>query len=192
MRITNMKGIDFGYGKIPAKMIKDAGYKFVCRYLSYSPGKNINKSEYQELKDTHLNVVLVWETLARRCLGGFQAGVLDAQEAKKQADLIGNWKVIYFACDDDFTEAQLKQIVDYFKGIASILDKDQIGVYGGYDEVKCILDASLASYAWQTYAWSHGKWDDRAQLHQTNIYGPKLAGVDCDIDEAVADDFGQF
>ncbi len=187
-----MKGIDFGYGKISGNTIKQAGYDFVCRYLSHSPGKNITIAEYNQFKEANLDVVLVWETTARRCLAGHDAGVTDATAAQLQANLLGDWKVIYFACDDDFNQQQLQQIEEYFNGIQEVLEKSQIGVYGGYSTVKYVLDKDLAAYAWQTYAWSHGKWDSRAQLRQTNIYGPKLAGVECDTDENVMDDFGQF
>lgn len=188
-----MKGIDFGYGKLKGSVIRNAGYTFVMRYLSHSPQKNLNKEELKDFRQNDLKVGVVWETTTNRPLSGFTGGKQDAQEAVNQIiELTGSPQVIYFAVDADYNQTQLQTIGEYFEGVASILPLHQIGVYGGYKTVEYMLDNDLASYAWQTYAWSHGKWDTRAQLRQTDIYGPKLAGVECDTNESTGDDFGQF
>lgn len=191
--MSNVQGIDFGYGKVPGKVIVDAGYKFVCRYLSHSPGKNLTDTELQDFRDNNLKVVVVWETTEQRSLDGYQAGKDDANYALYLLDGIGlDKQVIYFACDFDFTAGQQDRINDYFKGVIEILGLKYIGVYGGYGVVSRLFDAGLVTYGWQTLAWSHDNWDDRAQLNQTDCTGPHLVGVDCDTNEATNDDFGQF
>jgi hypothetical protein len=188
-----MKGVDFGMGRIKGDIIKKAGFDFVCRYLSHNPAKNLSKSELEDFRSADLKTVVVWETTTSRPLSGRPAGIADATTALDLAkSLSSDISVIYFACDDDYKEKDLDIAKTYFQGIATILEVDNIGVYGGYNTVKYMLDNNLCRYAWQTYAWSHGRWDNRAQLRQTNIYGPKIAGVDCDTDESMTDDFGQF
>src|SRR5206468_7721015 len=47
------------------------------------------------------------------------------------------------------------------------------------------------TWGWQTYAWSGGKWDARAQIQQySNDH--VINGVGCDYNRAMADDYGQW
>lgn len=189
-----MKGIDFGYGKISGKLIKESEYDFVCRYLSHNTAKNITKEELQDFKNNNLKVVLIWETTENRTLDGYQAGIDDAHSVLNQLIQLGfQWKEpIYFAVDSDMNLKQLEIIKDYFKGITSVILSSYVGVYGSYLTVKTLLDSELVFYAWQTYAWSHGQWDSRAQLRQIINGTPKLNGIVCDTNESMQDDFGQL
>src|SRR5262249_42156166 len=63
--------------------------------------------------------------------------------------------------------------------------------YGGLEFIKRSFDQVKIRYGWQTYAWSHGQWDARAQLRQT-LNGVHIAGFDVDLDEAHAADYGQW
>lgn len=186
-----MRGIDYGFGKVPGKIIADAGYQFVGRYLSYNSAKNLNINEVADFHANDLRVIVVWETTTRRCMEGMDAGRQDSQSALTRLEGLGFTNgVIYFACDDDFQEDDMATIESYFKGVGMILPLGRIGVYGGYATVKQMFDSGLVKYGWQTYAWSHGAWDERAQVRQIDIYGPQLDGVDCDTDQTVQDDFG--
>src|SRR5262249_50303723 len=53
------------------------------------------------------------------------------------------------------------------------------------------FDAGKISFGWQTFAWSAGRWEPRAQLRQVRN-GVTIAGGACDIDQSQADDFGQW
>ena len=188
-----LKGIDFGFGKIKGSVIRQAGYDFVIRYASHSPGKNLTKEEYEDFKRNSLLVGVVFETTTSRPLSGYGGGKQDGAFALKFVqEVTGEPRVIYFAVDADYNNDQLQVIGEYFEGVAEALALHQIGVYGGYKTVQYMLDNNLAAYAWQTYAWSHGHWDSRAQLRQTDIYGPKLAGVACDTNESTSYDNGLF
>jgi len=189
-----MLGIDYGYGKIRGKDIKEAGYSFICRYLSHSPGKNLSKDEIIDMRSNEIKIVVVWETTENRVLAGYNAGQQDALVALQELDDLGLGSSIsvYFACDNDFNEAQQAQINKYFEGVGSKIELTKIGVYGSYDVVRRTLDSGLVTYAWQTYAWSHGKWDERAQLRQIHNGIPIINRVQCDTDQAMTDDFGQF
>ena len=195
-----MLGVDYSFGKPGGKIIKEQGYEFVARYLS-TPlnSKNLTKDELQDLQANGLKVVLVWETTTGRPLQGYGAGCDDALMAKHLVNALGievgllrELPVIYFACDDDFTTEQLKDIQSYFQGINTVLSKSKVGVYGGVNTVGAMFDADLVTYGWQTAAWSNGDIDDRAQLYQSKDGEPVLNGVQCDTNESQKDDFGQF
>jgi peptidoglycan hydrolase-like protein with peptidoglycan-binding domain len=186
-------GIDYAWQKRPNfKTLRRLGFSFICRYLSHDPSKNITKDEADAARAAGLSVVLVWETTASRALANRAAGILDATEALKQATAIGfpSTRPIYFAVDFD-TNGSPSWITEYFKGVQSVMGKKRTGMYGGIEAIKYGFDKGLISYGWQTYAWSGGKWDKRAQLRQVQN-GITAAGISCDLDESAHTDFGQW
>lgn len=188
-----MKGIDYAWGRPGGKNIKDAGFDFVCRYLSNNPNKNLTIQEVQDFHENGLKIVVVWETTELRPLSGFNGGVVDAKRADELSLTLGwiLYKCIYFACDYDFNASNEVSIKDYFKGISSIIHRSRVGVYGEHDVIKYLLDERLCTYAWQTTAWSKGKLDHRANIKQT----PKTVIINkiiCDYNESLTQDFGQW
>lgn len=187
-------GVDYASPSPDAAALRRAGVRFVCRYLS-TPGnpKNLTRAEAKKLRAAGIAIVLVFETTARRALGGRVAGIRDARSARAQA--VGcaapAHQPIYFAVDFDPSPAELATVVAYIHGAASVLGRTATGVYGGDAAVKACLDAGACKYAWQTYAWSHGVWDPRAQLRQT-LNGQTCAGIEVDHDLAVTADYGQW
>ncbi|MDN3352440.1 glycoside hydrolase domain-containing protein [Actinomadura sp. DC4] len=187
------EGIDYAFGRPTMAALKSAGITFVCRYLSHSPSKNLTSSEARTLTDAGIWIVVVWETTAKRALDGRAAGAADATSARAQARDCGmpDDRPVYFAVDWDASSGQQSAINAYLDGAASVLGREQVGIYGGYGPVKRALDGGHARWAWQTYAWSGGKWDSRAQLQQYSN-GHTIGGVGCDYDRAEADDYGQW
>jgi hypothetical protein len=98
---------------------------------------------------------------------------------------------LYFACDWDATEADQTAINAYMDGVISVIGKARAGMYAGYYPLKRAWDAGKLSYGWQTYAWSGGLWDTRAQLRQVQN-DVTVCGVSADWDEAHAKDYGQW
>lgn len=189
-----IKGIDYAWGRPGATTIRNAGYRFVCRYLSHdTSGKNLTPSEANSLASAGLWIVVVWESTASRALAGRAAGVVDAQAASKQAAACGmpSDRPIYFAVDFDATSGQQAAINAYLDGAASVLGRNRVGLYAGYYVIKRAFDAHKISYGWQTYAWSGGHWDARAQLRQYDN-GHRLNGVGVDYDQAGHPDYGQW
>jgi glycoside hydrolase-like protein len=188
-------GLDWSVARPPSdKSLAAAGVTFACRYLSHSPGKNLKRLEANHLSSLGIDLVVVWETTANRALAGHDAGVADATEALSQANRLGmpDGRPIYFAIDFDATAHQLShEITEYFQGVNEVLGVDRTGVYGGYRQVGAMFDAGLVSFGWQTYAWSAGQWDARAQIQQYRN-DQFIGGVSVDFDRATADDFGQW
>ena len=187
-------GVDYAWGRPGVKALEAAGVAFACRYLSHdTTGKNLTHGEAVELSNAGIAVVVVWETTADRALSGHAAGVQDARDALAEAAACGmpGDRPIYFAVDFDATHGQQTAINAYLDGAASVLGTGRVGIYGGYWPVKRALDGGHCQWAWQTYAWSGGQWDPRAQLQQySNDH--VIGGVGLDFDRNKASDFGQW
>jgi peptidoglycan hydrolase-like protein with peptidoglycan-binding domain len=139
-----------------------------------------------------LAVVAVWETTATRMLAGHPAGAADAAEADGRLAALGMAGApVYFACDFDAAPGHQAAISAYLDGAASVVGLGRTGIYSGYYPLKRAFDAGKVTYGWQTYAWSGGLWDARAQLRQTHN-GVTVAGVSADWDVSEAPDFGQW
>jgi hypothetical protein len=189
-----MIGIDYAWAspKPSPSALKSAGVLFIVRYLSHDPSKDLVKPELDAAVAAGLAVVANWEAGATNMLGGFSQGVDDAQNADGQASLLGmNGTPIYFSADFDETPGQDVPVEEYMRGVASVIGLSRTGVYGDYYVVKRVFDAGHARYGWQTYAWSGGQWEPRAQLRQT-LNGITVAGVSADRDQSEAADFGQW
>jgi hypothetical protein len=154
---------------------------FVAQYL-----KDLTPALVTAYHSAGVTVVLISETTGQRSLGGRAAGIVDARIAAHQADVLGapGDTAIYFAEDDfDVTAQQVAQVVAYMLGVKSVLGS-RTGFYGGIRPLAAVAQAGAASYLWQTYAWSGGRWDPRAALEQY-LNGQLLAGTGVDLDRAV-------
>jgi hypothetical protein len=188
-----IEGVDYAWSRPSPAGLYGAGKRFASRYLSYDrTGKNLTAEEAAQLAAAGLGVVCNWEWRAGDARLGYDAGCQYAQEALRQAGLCGMppGRPIYFSVDFDPAGAWAV-VAAYFRGIAQVLPVDQIGVYGSYATVDHLLGAGLVRWAWQTYAWSGGRWHPGAHVQQYRN-GVHVAGGDVDLDRALVDDFGQW
>ncbi len=189
-------GLDYVAGP-PIADLKSAGVTFVCRYLSEvnaaTEVKLLTPAEAKLLGDNGIAIVSNYEWTGTTPLGGFNAGVFDAQIARDQHAACGGPadRPIYFSVDFGTTPAQMPAIIDYFKGVASVIGLHRTGAYGGYYAIKGLFDAGVITWGWQTYAWSAGLWDARAHIQQYSN-GIDMAGHSVDYDRAMKPDFGQW
>lgn len=187
-------GIDYTGGLAAATIdratVDGHQISFVCRYLS-GFSKDLTPAEARDLSAAGLEIVLVWETTAARAEAGSSAGISDARAALAEAERCGMpaGRPIYFAVDIDTTVGP--NITAYFQGVNHIMGVSRSGVYGGYKVVKALFDKKLVAYGWQTYAWSGGQWDPRAQLQQYSN-NHTISGHSVDYDRSTVSDFGQW
>lgn len=188
------EGYDYAWGRPDPALIVASGRKFACRYLSHdTTGKNLTLDETVKLSAAGLSIVLVFESTAERMLSGLSAGVADAAFARQAAAALGmpGDRPVFFACDFDASSGQQPKIGDYLDGAIMELGRSRVGIYGPYGPVKRTLDAGKIIWAWQTYAWSGGLWDPRAQIQQySNDH--MFDGVQLDYDRATTADYGQW
>jgi hypothetical protein len=184
--------LDYAWGRPSPAKLKAEGFTGVMRYLSHTSGKNLTRDEANELTAAGLDIGVVWETSATRALDGYQAGHDDAKSAALQAVNCGVPKdrPIYFAVDFDVTRSQMSPVLRYLDGAASVLGYHDVGVYGGKRCITMAMDAGIL-WGWQTYAWSGGQWDPRAQLQQYSN-GHLVDGVDSDYNRTRDNDYGQW
>jgi glycoside hydrolase-like protein len=187
-------GLDFSWGRPSVPAILAGGYTFVLRYLSWSTtGKNLTKAEADSYLAAGIKVCSNWEYYADACLGGYWQGYDDAVEAARQHTACGGPPdaPIYFSVDWDCQDWEYPAVYDYFTGVADVIGRERTAAYGGYDPIRWLYNDSMITYGWQTYAWSGGKWDARAQIRQVQN-GITVDGADCDRNEAWAADYGAW
>lgn len=193
-----LNGIDFSFGSgLTTAQIKAGGKAFVCRYLSGGGSKDISAAELKNYKDADIPVVFVWETDG--IMRSETDGIAAARAAEAELARIGaSGAVVFFAAD----AATMPDLHGYMTGVVSVLGKARTGIYGGIGSVASAFNAGLATFGWQTIAWSAGQWDDRALLRQVQN-AVTLGPAQVDLDEAafwasatrvltLSDDFGQW
>jgi Domain of unknown function (DUF1906) len=190
--VNGVYGVDYSWARPSPADLHAQGYTFAARYLSYdTTGKNLTAGEATALINAGLSVVSNWEAGADDALGGYNVGVQHAQKAQSEAVAAGMpaGRPIYFSVDFDASTGQQATLNAYMDGVASVIGRSRTGAYGGYYVIKRLFDAGKITWGWQTYAWSGGQWDPRAQLRQIQN---GIAGGQLDKDQAIAADFGQW
>jgi peptidoglycan hydrolase-like protein with peptidoglycan-binding domain len=190
-------GLDYSSGRPSHAAMKTAGVKFVCRYVGstvHGTGRSakwLSPGEATALHSDGFDEVVVFETAAQRAEGGAAAGTADAHTAVAELKYCGLPAdlPVYFAVDYDTTVGP--HLRAYFKAVAAVIGRSRTGAYGGYKVIKALFDEGLITYGWQTYAWSGGQWDSRAQLQQYSN-GKTVGGASVDYDRAMHTDFGQW
>lgn len=202
------EGVDYSWARPGGAALKKAGKGFAWRYLyaDGEGGKGLDRNEYDDLVAHGIEVPVGYESFAQRALDGHQAGVDDANAAKGQLKVLGLPNMpVYLAVDFDVKDyapnldnsldnspanarAKLGPIAEYFDGARQVLG-DKTGGYGGYWLIKRLFDAGLINWGFQAYAWSGGKWDNRAQLQQY-LNGQDINGA-VDLTRAMAANYGQ-
>lgn len=177
-------GVDFAWGPPSANWMRLFGYRFGASYLSYDPGKDWSSSLVNSFAKAEIARVFVWETTANRALNGCGAGASDARAARSEASPFSA-RAIYFAVDFELQPSEFRAVEAYFRCAGHVLGVMHTGAYGGVATIRLLFNSRLVHYGWQTYAWSGGAWDSRAQLEQY------LNGNSFDRDRAIAADYGQ-
>jgi hypothetical protein len=187
--------LDYSNGRPAGAAVKAAGFDAVVRYTGFDPalrGKCVTRAEYESHLAAGVAVAFVYEDDVGTSLQGRGRGQADAHAVLQWADAIGApVPACYFAVDFDAQPGQYAAIDDYFRGAADILGTPRVGGYGSYAVVGHLFDAGLVTYGWQTVAWSHGLREPRAHLFQ-RLGTAVVDGVQCDVNDVLADDFGQY
>ena len=190
-----MYGLDYSSGMPDMRLMLNAGVRFVCRYVGYtspplSQAKILTEQEAQTLSVNGIAVVSNFEWYASRPSEGLLAGDADAKTAVSIHNSCGGPEdaPIYFSVDYNSTG---EDVADYFRGVAGVIGLARVGAYGGYECIKYLFDNALITYGWQTYAWSSGDWDERADIRQVNN-GAFIGTVEVDEDQSMIPYFGQW
>jgi hypothetical protein len=217
---ADIRLIDFAERRIAPDEIKTAGYGGVVNYVSESrPGANFEAKpitrEYADaLRAAGLQIVSNFQygkpgwPDPSDYTRGYAGGVADAQTALRLHGAAGGGASapIFFSIDDNIDLNTWHGAgVDWFRGINSVLGVGRTGIYGhaqacGWAIRDGVIGNSSTAghrWAWQTRSWSNGEREPMAVLYQAVVNSPSnpsplLGGINVDIDDVLAPDFGQW
>ena len=202
--------IDYAAGPPPAASIKAAGHVGVIRYISparaaWMTGKPMKKTEVDDLKRHGLKIATVWQYGAGNAresdvMRGHAGGVADAKKADAHLKSVGlPGHPVFFAVDFDASLAQWNNtIVNYFKGAASVLGRQRVGIYGHSRAVHWAMEDNVVAtvapgrvLGWITRSWSSGVVGaNYSVLYQRVHNTPGPSGVQIDINDVQHSEWG--
>ena len=206
-----MTVLDFSAGLPDPGKIKLAGHDGVMLYCSparesWMRGKQPPRAYLDRLDAAGIKFGFVWQFRAGGSVTagdagrGRAGGVDDARQAQRYLDDVScSGHPVYFAVDWDISLAEWNTAVaDYFRGAASVLGKQRVGIYGHSRVVHWAMeDAVVADVApgrvlgWVTSSWSGGHTGvDYATLWQGTHNVPGPDGVHVDINTPYVDEWG--
>jgi Domain of unknown function (DUF1906) len=178
--------------------IKAAGAKTIIGYMnSLNPngGKCWTPERVKAVAAAGLRVGLVHEGWGGVGGKGISAadGKRDGDYCRERAAELGapNGACVYFACDNDFTPAQVaSQVLPYFRAVrASFADRFyRTGVYGSGLVCAAVFHNGLVDLTWeaQSKGWAGFK-DFMAKANMVQGASTHVDGVDVDPDVAQGD-----
>lgn len=195
---AHREGVDVSWGRPSPESLKEDGRDFICMYLNAIPGFGMTPKDVRRYSEADIDLVALFERNPEDALEGYEAGERHAKEAIEFAIKAGvpAGRPIFFAIDFD---ARGPEIAHYFIAINDVIgrrSKYRVGGYGSKTVVGYLFDEQLIEWGFQTYAWSHHEWDNRAHLRQTLIDLPEakleIGGSKVDYCRTLAIDFGQW
>jgi hypothetical protein len=217
---ADLRLIDYAERRISPDEIKAAGYGGVVNYVSESrPGANFEAKpitrEYADaLRAAGLHIVSNFQygkpgwPDPSDCTRGYDGGVADAKTALRLHAAAGgaDSAPIFFSIDDNIDVNTWNGVaVQWFRGINSVMGVGRTGIYGHAQACGwAIRDGVIGNsstpghrWAWQTRSWSNGEREPMAVLYQAVVNspsnpGPLLGGINVDVDDVLAADFGQW
>ncbi len=212
--------IDYAMRQIPAQDIRAAGHAGVINYVSTSrPGssfgaKPITLPYAQSLTRSGLVIVSNYQygkpggTAPSDFTRGYAGGVADARTGWQLHSAAGGGQSapIFFSVDDDIDRETWNNVVlQWFRGINSVIGVQRTGIYGGINACQWaaadgVIGRSRSPghvWAWQTRSWSGGQIYRAAVLHQRIVAtasnpGPVVGGIEVDVNDVLAQDCGQW
>lgn len=186
--------LDYSAGFPGAQAIKRAGYVGAVRYIGFPDRRKCtNQGEFADFDNHQIGMALVFENNTTDWRGGFGAGLVSGRRGRDHANAIGfpADRPIYMATDQDVVSSgEFATMVEYLRGAGTSLGGPAVtGVYGEADVIDRARDAGVASWFWQTAAWSRSR-RTKAHLFQ-HVGAVNVGGIACDINDALSDDWGQ-
>lgn len=188
------EGVDYSGARPSSICMWSQGKRFVARYFGAGGSwKHATAAEVRAHHAVGLSVVALVEGAIRDPLLGRAKGRSHAQVGELAAKAAGMpaGRPLYFAIDWDMQPHEAGKVAEYLRGCADIVTVRRVGVYGGIDTIEWAAKAGLASWFFQTYAWSRGKWSSRNHFEQYSN-GRTVCGGDVDLCRSRKVDFGQW
>lgn len=196
------RGVDCAYGPPTGQQLNAAGYAFLAGYLRKREPSSVHVLTPAIVADMHATghgLVLIYESAdpGRIVQTGYAGGKIDAAQAITDADALGiPIRAVYFAADREVAAADFGAVDDYLSGAGSQLAPAQVGLYGQRTLIEHVQRTGTAAWFMQTPAWSNGI-AAGVHIYQGDSASAQplqhtIAGVLCDVDEALKTDYGQW
>ncbi|MFC4470413.1 glycoside hydrolase domain-containing protein [Streptomyces xiangluensis] len=140
-----------------AQALKDAGYKYIGRYLfnpssTDLPEKQIQPGELATIKEYGLSCFPIFQTWSRSAdYFSYNQGTADAFRAIEWAKYHGfkSGTIIYFAVDYDAMDGEVTDyVIPHFRGVMRTIGENSgygVGVYGPRNVCQRVADAGYAA-----------------------------------------------
>ena len=199
--------VDYSAGVPSASAVKAAGHMGAVRYVSdrrpgaeWMRGKPVTIGETRDYKANGLAVASVYQ-FGRAETADWKRGALGAAEHAPTAMALHAaaggpaGRPIYVAIDDNPTLEQFNnQINPYLKAMGAAFNAAgfQLGVYGNFYTIAWCLEDGIGSFFWQHDWGSRGQIHPRANIHQVAGRQAYIEGVQVDVNNVYASDWGQW
>lgn len=200
--------VDFSSGVPRPEAIKAAGHIGAIRYVSrrrpetndWMRAKPVTLVETTKARAAGLELASVYQYGAAKTadwLQGKAGALIHAPQAVAIHTAADGPKgaTIFATIDDNPTHAQyLQQIRPYLTEFGRILQESglNLGVYCNYNTIEWVQADQLATKFWQHDWGSAGKVHPAACLHQIGGKQEQIEGIQVDVNEVLAPDWGQW
>ncbi|WJY67587.1 DUF1906 domain-containing protein [Corynebacterium auris] len=199
--------LDYSAGVPTGRSVRAAGHLGAVRYVSqprpgasWMRGKPVLSNETEDFRVNGLATASVYQ-YGKGDTADWLAGAAGATTHAPQAIALHRaaggptGRPIYVAIDDNPTRAQYdSQIRPYLRAFSAALGAAgyQTGVYGNYNVIQWCVEDGIGTYFWMHDWGSGGRIHPRAQLHQPSGRRTFIDGVECDVNNVFATDWGQW
>ncbi|MDU0478134.1 DUF1906 domain-containing protein [Staphylococcus chromogenes] len=199
--------IDYSGGVPSAQSVKAHGHLGAVRYVSekrpgaeWMKGKPVRIAETQDFANHGLATASVYQfgrAETADWLQGAAGAAIHAPQAIAIHAAAGGPKgrPIYAAIDDNPSRAQYdNQIRPYLQAFQQQLHAAdlKLGVYGNYNVIEWATQDGLGEFFWMHDWGSNGQIHPRTTIHQKARWQANIDGVEVDINNVYAHDWGQW
>lgn len=191
-----IEGVDYAFSRPSTEALVRAGKRFACRYGGAgTTDKWLTATEADDLSNAGIGIVANVEGATSGLLGGYVVGARWAAQAHEHFRKCGmpTDRPIYLSVDFDVQSGQWPAVADALRGAASVIGVHRVGIYGGRNAIRWARRDGVATWFWQTYAWSGSptQWVPGNHIEQYRN-GVLIGGADCDLDRVLVADCGQW
>ncbi|MHA2788431.1 glycoside hydrolase domain-containing protein [Corynebacterium sp. S7] len=199
--------IDYSAGVPSGSAVAAAGHLGAVRYVSqprpdaaWMAGKPVRLAETQDFAANGLSTASVYQ-FGRETTADWLQGAAGAATHAPQAIALHRaaggptGRPIYVAIDDNPTQTQYtNQIRPYLQAFQAALTAAgyQTGIYGNWNTIEWAIQDGIGSFFWQHDWGSNGKIHPRVTIHQKAGWQTRVDGVEVDINNVYAEDWGQW
>ena len=172
---TARKGVDYAFARPSLSALKSEGYTFVARYLSYDNSSTHGKilftaeAEAPSRRPASTSCRTGSTPPTTRSTATTPASPTPRSPSRRPPPPVRRPIGPSTSASTSTPRRRSRPPINaYLDGVASVIGRNRTGAYGGYYVIKRAFDAGKITWGWQTYAWSGGQWDPRAQFRQTS------------------------